>query len=86
MATTDQPKQAILHEWDDWVRTQPIEGIAIGRDAFKFSWSLEPSVAGGRLLQQPGWRGAGAPPMRNVGVIRGKRLKHQLGQAFRSCP
>jgi len=43
-------------------------------------------VAGGRLLQQPGRAGAGAPPMRNVGVIRGKRLNPQLGQAFRSCP
>ena len=40
MATTDQAKQAVVHEWDDWVRTQPIEGIAIGRDAFKFFLEL----------------------------------------------
>jgi hypothetical protein len=87
MATPDQAKQAVVHEWDDWVRTQPIEGIAIGRDAFKFFLGLRAKRGGWPVAATAsGWAGAGAPAKRNVGVIRGKRLKHQLGQAFRSRP
>jgi len=34
-------KKAIVREWDDWIRTQTLEGIASGRDARKFFLELK---------------------------------------------
>jgi hypothetical protein len=36
-----RPKDAIVREWDEWIRTQPLEGIATGRDALKFFLELK---------------------------------------------
>jgi hypothetical protein len=36
-----QTKSAIVREWDDWIRTQPLEGNATARDARKFFLELK---------------------------------------------
>lgn len=36
-----EARQAIVREWDDWIKTQPLEGNATERDARKFFLELK---------------------------------------------
>lgn len=36
-----QAREAIVREWDDWVRTQPLDGMASRRDARRFFLELK---------------------------------------------
>jgi hypothetical protein len=38
--TAAEAKQAILKEWDHWIKTQPGQTTPTGRDAFKFFLEL----------------------------------------------
>jgi hypothetical protein len=53
-------KKAIVREWDDWIRTQQLEGIASGRDARKFFLELKagrsPTLLDFRSASQDKWQ------------------------------
>jgi hypothetical protein len=55
-----QAKVAIVREWDDWIRTQPLEGTATGRDALKFFLELKagrsPTLLDYRSTSQDKWQ------------------------------
>lgn len=55
-----EAKQAIVREWDDWIRTQPLDGIASGRDARKFFVELQagrsPTLLDFRSDSQDKWQ------------------------------
>jgi hypothetical protein len=36
-----QKKRAVVREWDDWIKTQPLDGNATVRDARKFFLELK---------------------------------------------